>query len=117
MSDKQGKCETCRWWAKDEAWYHPAMDERVVKALQEEMIECGHMGDCFVFPSHQKTSGKHFCGQWREKNPPHLLETPPGHTEWSRELHGYDILLECQRSATAISRGSKWFIPFCAAPQ
>lgn len=67
MSEKN-KCETCKWWGKQEVQYHPMMDARAVKAHQDEMIECGHMGDCSVFPSRQKTSGKHFCGQWGGKD-------------------------------------------------
>ena len=92
-----GKCETCRWW--------------------DDKRDGAPTAKCFVFPQRIETNAQYFCGQWREKNPPHLLETLPWHTEWSRELHGYDILLECQRDATAISHGNKWFIPFCAAPQ
>lgn len=104
MSDKQGKCETCRWWDRDSR-----TDWTVGFPI--------NISECKFMPVPIQKSANSFCGQWKEKNPPHLLETLPGHTEWSRELHGYDILLECQRSATAISRGNKWFIPFCAAPQ
>ena len=66
MSGKN-KCETCWWWKKHEIHYHPTMDERAVKEHQEEMAQCGHTGECWEFPVHTETTGKHFCGQWKGK--------------------------------------------------
>ena len=115
-----GKCETCSWRNSDECPGSSVPEDTYDRAWAEYYEEGTSSSDIarkMYALGHKAGRSVKSCGQWREKNPPHLLETLPGHTEWSRELHGYDILLECQRSATAISRGNKWFIPFCAAPQ
>ena len=70
MSDKQGKCETCRWWNSDEcpgSGVPEDMYDRVWEGYYEEGTSSSDIARKMYALGHKAGRSVKSCGQWKER--------------------------------------------------
>ena len=65
MSDKQGKCETCRWW--DEPRKPSAVAIQYGSEFHRVDLPGTPHGKCNWMPQTIEKDANDRCGQWRER--------------------------------------------------